>query len=666
VDAGATTLTLACSTNYYTGSTTLSNGILSVTTLANGGVNSSIGAASSDAANLVFAGGSLYYSPATNTSSDRSFTISGTNTATIVVSPATTNLTLTGSAPTTSGYLKKTGLGILTLDPGAGSYNVGCLSADFGSLVLKSGTFTTTGTDPSVVGYLAGAGARGGKLVVDGGTLNVTNGKRMTLAAAANGNLDILSGTVNAGDLVIGHNATCLATQSGGSVNVTNLYHIDGGNGTNTITGGTLTVKRIYNFSTVAGPYFNLILNGGIVRAAAGTVNLMDNAGLTGADLIVQLGTNGARIDTSLSDAKIVRPLNDFPGQAGTLTKIGANTLTLSSNNTYTGSTTVSNGTLRVNGVLSTGAVAVRSAATLGGSSTIGGAVTVEAGATLQPGLGGTDSSALTVANNASLAGTTLIGINRTNAATSARLVVTGTLTNGGTLTVTNVGPDVQANDAFTLFTLYAAPSGTFSATNLPALGAGTNWWATTQDTTNLVILVNQAPTAGPATYTRAAGIGIRNIAITDVLTNVTNVAVGQTVSLLSVSGTSSNGATVSINGGNIQYSPSVGSTNNDSFTYTVSDGRGGTATGNIAVNVIPVTGQDSGVITVVGNSATTVFAGIPTWVYVVQRSTNLTDWVAISTNTTPPSGLITNVDNFIDLNPPPYPSSAYYRLQSQ
>jgi len=119
--------------------------------------------------------------------------------------------------------------------------------------------------------------------------------------------------------------------------------------------------------------------------------------------MAVHLGTNGATIDTSLSSARIVRPLDNISGQAGTLTKIGANTLTLLGTNTYTGATTVSAGTLlvdtgasvaasasivnggllRVNGTA--GSVTVNSGGSLGGSGTVG-AVTLTSGSLLNPG----------------------------------------------------------------------------------------------------------------------------------------------------------------------------------------------------------------------------------------------------------------------------------------
>lgn len=61
--------------NTYTGVTTLNNGTTVVKTLANGGIASSIGSAANSVLNLVFNGGTLQYSGAGNTSSNRQFII---------------------------------------------------------------------------------------------------------------------------------------------------------------------------------------------------------------------------------------------------------------------------------------------------------------------------------------------------------------------------------------------------------------------------------------------------------------------------------------------------------------------------------------------------------------------------------------------------------------
>jgi autotransporter-associated beta strand protein len=89
--------------------------------------------------------------------------------------------------------------------------------------------------------------------------------------------------------------------------------------------------------------------------------------------------------------------LQDGGGNTMHLLKSGTGTLTLSGNNTYTGTTTVSAGSLIINGNQSaaTGVLSVASGATLGGSGTIGGATTISG--ILSP---GNSTGTLTVAND--------------------------------------------------------------------------------------------------------------------------------------------------------------------------------------------------------------------------------------------------------------------------
>lgn len=712
IAVGATALTLSGINNSYTGITTITNGTIITTTLANGGVNSSIGAAPSAAANLVLADGTLNYGGVT-ASCDRNFTIAAAKTATLAVGSAVANLTLTGTAPTSTGFLKKIGLGILTLDPGAGSYNVGCLSADAGSLVLKSGTFTTTGTDPSVVGYFVGAGARGGKLVVDGGTLNVTGSGALKLGAAANGNVDILAGSVNASDFILGHGGNVIGTQSGGNVSVTNLYHYDSGNATNTLTGGTLTAKRIYNF-TAAVNYFTLILNGGVVRAAPGTARLMDNGGRGGREMDVLLGSVGATIDTSLSDATIARPLDDVSAQAGQLTKIGTGTLTLSSNNTYTGSTIVSAGTLLVNGSLSTGAVTVQTNATLGGTGTIGGSVTFDAGAMALF----TNGSQLTIAGGVTLS-TNVVRMNLSNnvpigsyilatcgsssgAFSSSPTIVSGSLVANTHAVIITTSSNVVLQVATTLALSSSSPTNgyldnvTFTATVSPTNATGwvvfaTNLVALETNSlvagvaaaslsslprgTNLIIAIysgdgnhlastntlnqvvtNHPPVAVAVTQARAKGVSFK-IPISELLTNVTDVD-GDINTLQNV-GAGTNGAAILFDSVNVYYVPSTGANSNanDSFTYTVSDGFGGSATANILVNVISAVGPAQ-VSPPTNGVVHLTFFGLPSTPYVVQTTTNLdTPWWPLSTNSTGSDGSWQFTD------PNATNASQYYRL---
>jgi autotransporter-associated beta strand protein len=88
--------TLTISTvNSYTGPTTIGGGILEANNLANGGNNSSIGAASASAANLVFDGGSLRYT-GTSVGTDHAATLNAGG-GTLDVSSAATTLTANGA-----------------------------------------------------------------------------------------------------------------------------------------------------------------------------------------------------------------------------------------------------------------------------------------------------------------------------------------------------------------------------------------------------------------------------------------------------------------------------------------------------------------------------------------------------------------------------------------
>ena len=86
------------------------------------------------------------------------------------------------------------------------------------------------------------------------------------------------------------------------------------------------------------------------------------------------------------------------------------------------------------------------------------------------------------------------------------------------------------------------------------------------------------------------------------------------------------NGAvTITGSGTNVTYRSNPGfAGTNDSFTYTVSDGDGGTATGIVNVTISPVVNQQTTSIAYNGTNVVVTFWGVPGYTYTVQSSTNL------------------------------------------
>lgn len=230
--------------NTYTGATTINAGILSVSSLADGGLASNIGASAANAANLVFGGDStLRYTGGAQTT-NRGFTINTGVQATIEVDSGG-ELGFTGAIPTTNGGLIKSGNGLLRL-AAANDYKGGT-SIIAGTLRLDNSTAAGDGHI-----FLEGTGA---KLQLDNG-LTVANplsvrdtGDNKSLRYLGNsttiysGNITILETGANNFDVeaVTGTTLTLSGTIQGtGAAGITKM---GGGtveiSGTNTYTGQT-------------------------------------------------------------------------------------------------------------------------------------------------------------------------------------------------------------------------------------------------------------------------------------------------------------------------------------------------------------------------------------------------------------------------------------------
>ncbi len=175
--------------NSYTGGTTLTDGILQVSSIANGGVASSIGSSSAVSGNLVIEGGTLQYTGGT-ASSDRGFTlVNGGISRTIDVTQAGTNLTFSGLVTSADdASFTKTGAGTLTLANAANDY-VGVTTIAGGTLAVNT---LTDGGIASGIGAASNASANiilsnDGRLRYTGGS--VTTDRGFTLALG-NGRID--------------------------------------------------------------------------------------------------------------------------------------------------------------------------------------------------------------------------------------------------------------------------------------------------------------------------------------------------------------------------------------------------------------------------------------------------------------------------------------------
>ena len=232
----------------------------------------------------------------------------------------------------------------------------------------------------------------------------------------------------------------------------TNVVAIENMSGSNTISG---------NLSITSGGGFYLL------QSDAGTLNF-------GGTISASSTATGTRAFTFQGAGNFLLSGTIQNGSATTINiaKINSGTLTFSGASAFTGTVTNWAGTLMVNGSL-TCPVTV-DGGTLAGNGTIGGAVVIQSGATLAPNNLG--AGTLTFGSSLTLQASSVSGfrINK-SLKTNDSVDVTGALSLGGTLVVTNLAGNLAAGDSFQLFTA-GNFSGIFSTLTLPPLGPGLAW----------------------------------------------------------------------------------------------------------------------------------------------------------------------------------------------
>jgi fibronectin-binding autotransporter adhesin len=316
-DAG--TWILGDDTNSYTGVTTVSGGILQISKLAAGNNNSSIGASSNAASNLILNGGTLRYTGAA-VSTDRLFSV-GTTAGSAINSSGTgaINFANIGSM----GFNAQTGARTLTLTgTNTGNNTIAAIIGDNSgaTAITKSGigTWVLSGANTNT-GATGLSG--GGKLILDYGTSGgaTDNNKIAGVLTLSNGAGDI---TLRGGSHLEAVTSLTIFT-GGGHTSITrepgSTAKIAFGAITRTQSGGvtmslaedglatttSTTVNGILSGGITVGSNWAKVSSGDIVALTAGDYTALTAAGTTGT-VNYQLTGSLSRAAASLNSLRIV------------------------------------------------------------------------------------------------------------------------------------------------------------------------------------------------------------------------------------------------------------------------------------------------------------------------------------------------------------------------
>ena len=364
-----------------------------------------------------------------------------------------------------------------------------------GNTILSHSTTVNSGA----VGGALGSGTSALELGSGGGTLSLGTNETVT-ALIGTGNLAL---TTSANSLTINTGATTtFSVQTGATV--TNDYAgILSGSGTLSKTGsGTQILSGANTFSgsvqTGAGTltlnHVNALQNAKLdtLYTGTGTVafgvagsNTYNLGGLAG-NKAIALGTNSLNVSTAAGATVYDGAL----GGSGSLTKSGANTLTLRGNNSFTGAVTISAGTLQISDDGPTGGGTIGSTSGITNNALLVYNLTVN-DRTYANAIGGTGTltktggKSLTLSGSNGYTGTTTVSGGKlavngsTNAASAFSVQTGGTLggsgTIGGTVSVLSGGHFAPGNSISSTFATGALTLAGGSFTDIELGTAGTS-----------------------------------------------------------------------------------------------------------------------------------------------------------------------------------------------
>ncbi|HTL71876.1 MAG TPA: autotransporter-associated beta strand repeat-containing protein, partial [bacterium] len=386
--------------------------------------------------------------------------------------------------------------------PGNGYNSVSAVTLN-GGTVVGNATFahdqSGTNARPFLLGNNGGglAATAGNTMTVDGMVGSAAGAGPLTIGIAASSANNFTAGLLPGSGPGTANATPVYAT---GTVVLTNANYFTGGT---VLQSGTLNINGL---NALGGAnYGGVTFNGGTLQYAANFTGNNGSSDLTSiGNAGVTFAAGGGTIDVNGNAVIYAGSIGN--GGSGALilkSSLANGMLILQGANAYEGPTTITNVTVLASNASGSatgnGHVIVKNAGTLIGAGTLNGSVSVMQGGTLAP---GNPLGILTINNDLTLAAgsQTLIPIQHSPLTNSA-VALAGTLTEGGTLIVTNIGGSaLAAGDTFQLFSA-ANYAGAFNSFVLPSLTTNLVWNTNLLGTSGIItVATNSSPVIGQIT----------------------------------------------------------------------------------------------------------------------------------------------------------------------
>ncbi len=491
---GTGTLTLS-GANLYSGATTVNAGILKAGVVGAFGNNSAVTLANVAGATLDITGFNTQIGSLTGGGASGGNITLGA--ATLTVGSDNTSPAAYAGMVSGTGALTKIGSGALTL-AGASTYS-GLTTISAGTLKLEgAGNATNTPLGTTSSGTLVAA--TGAALDLNGFTLGtaealtingtgVSNGGALTnssASAATYSGLATLGSTssivASSGNLILSNPGTIsgagIGLTLGGVASASSLASIIGttsgtvtkiGAGTWTLSGAnTYTGDTILNDGTLSLGSAGALGTTGLISFGGGTLQFSGSNTTDYSPRFSAAASQAYKLDTNGQNVILATPLTST---GGSLTKIGAGTLTVTAANTHNSGTNINGGTLALSGAGTLGPV--NGAVNMGGGTLDLGTLSRTVGTvTITAAAGSGDTI-----KNGTLTGTSYAATNATgNAIVSANLTGSVGLTKSGagTLTLSGSGNSYTGTTTVSAGTLSLASGGVLVNTAITVNGTGT------------------------------------------------------------------------------------------------------------------------------------------------------------------------------------------------